>query len=174
MKKPLQIDDEPILVWSKGQLIGWGAADVKNLVKKANRTFDEDLKNKGPASIWDEECLSACEWLEDLLEKGASKELLNLLNGIIGNVSYIHVLKYSPNGLPTWRRIANADKIQSHHISTAYGVAHLLAIGALKNLKRCKRESCRRFFLGRPNAKWCSEKCGSHFRVHKKRKRDKQ
>ena len=79
----------------------------------------------------------------------------------------------SPKGPPFWRRVANGDQINDPHVGVAYGVAHLLALGALEGLKRCRLHSCQNFFIGPPNKKSCSEKCGSHFRVKKKRKKDR-
>lgn len=173
MKKPLQDQKEQFLLLSKGRLIGWGMDDVKNLIKNANKALKENLEAKETVSGPELECLLAYKWFETLHEKGITVELLKQINSIIGHVRYLHVLKHSPNGLPYWRRIANADEINHPQISVAYGVAQLLAVGALEGLKRCQLQTCRRFFIGRPDAKWCSEACGSKHRVTQKRKRDK-
>lgn len=158
---------------SKGQLIGWGHADVKNLITNANRAHKEKFKEKEYVNILEMECILALEWLETFLEKGATKEVLRQLNGIIGHVRYHHVLTYSNTGLPFWRRIANADEMDRPEIAVAYAAAQLLASGAFEKLKRCKMRSCARFFIGRPDAKWCSDSCGSSHRVIQKRKRDR-
>ena len=119
------------------------------------------------------ECLFAYEWLELFVEKGITREVVRQLNSRIGHVHFIHVLTPPSDGLPTWRRIAKGDDIHDPEISVAYGVSNLLAIGAFEGLKRCKMQSCEKFFIGRPDAKWCSTACGSKHRVYKKRKKDR-
>lgn len=76
---------------------------------------------------------------------------------------------HSSNG-PYWRRIANADAIDDPGLGIAYCIAHLLEIGAFDGLKRCNMKDCEKYFIGPPNRKWCSKKCGSLHRVRKKRK----
>ena len=173
MKKPLQDRKEQFLLTSKGQLIGWGMADVKNLIKNANRAKNENLKSKQHITIADAECIFTSEWFEAFLEKGISEEVVKQLNSRIAHVRYHHVLMHSPKGPPYWRRIANGDEIDDPELSIAYCVAHLLVIGVLEGLKRCRMQTCQKFFIGRPNAKWCSKTCGSKHRVTKKRKRDR-
>ena len=174
MKTPLQHQKEQFLLSSKGRLIGWGIADVKNLIKNANRAKNENLKSKQHMTITDAECIFAYEWLETFLEKGITEEVVKKLNSRIAHVLYHHVLMHSPRGLPYWRRVANGDQIGDPELSVAYGVAHLLAIGAFEGLKRCRMQTCQRFFISRPDAKWCSKACGSKHRVTQKRKRDRQ
>lgn len=137
MKKPLQDQNDQFLILSKGQLIGWGKADVKNLVANANRALKENLKSKKSITIREAECMFAQEWFEAFLEKGITLDVVKKLNSRIGHVRYHHVLTHSPTGLPFWRRIANGDQIDDPELSVAYGVAHLLASGALEGLKRC-------------------------------------
>lgn len=81
---------------------------------------------------------------------------------------------YSAKGLPYWRRVANADQIDDPELSVAYAMAHLAARGAFVGLKRCVFSECQDFFIGRSNKKWCSNSCGSHFRVNKSRKKSKK
>lgn len=173
MKKPLQDQGEHFLISSKGRLIGWGLDDVKNLIANANRAKKEDLKSKRRITIAEAECIFACEWLEAFLEKGITEEVVKKLNSRIAHVHYHHVLMHSSKGLPYWRRIANGDQIDDPELSVAYGVAHLLAVGAFEGLKSCRLKTCRRFFIGRPDAKWCSKACGSKYRVTQKRRRDR-
>ena len=119
------------------------------------------------------ECFFAFEWFETFLKNGITEEVVKKLNSRIAHVHYHHVLMHSSKGTPYWRRIANGDQIDDPELSVAYGVAHLLAVGAFEGLKRCRLQTCHRFFIGRPDAKWCSSACGSKFRVTKKRKRDR-
>jgi predicted RNA-binding Zn ribbon-like protein len=173
MKKPLQTNEEQFLISSKGRLIGWGVADVKNLIRNANRAQTEDLRSKQHLSPTDAECVLTHEWLEVFLTNGVTDEVVKRLNSRIAHVRYHHFLMHSPNGPPFWRRVANGDQIDDPELAIAYGVAHLLAAGAFEGLKRCRLKTCQKFFVGRPDAKWCSKACGSKFRVKKKRKRDR-
>jgi hypothetical protein len=172
MKKPLQDQNEQFLLLSKGHLIGWGLADVKNLIRNANRAHTENLKSKQRITIADAECIFACEWFETFLEKGITDEVVRKLNSRIGHVRFLHVLTPPSKGLG-WRRIANANQIDDPELGVAYCVAHLLSIGAFEGLKRCGMKTCQRFFIGRPDARWCSKACGSKHRVTQKRKRDR-
>lgn len=173
MKKPLHGSKEQNLIWSKGTLIGWGIADAKNLIAKANRAKIENLELKRAVTINDVECVLFREWLETFVERGVTAEVVKKLNSKLERVYYHHVLMLSPKGPPFWRRVANGDRINDPEIGVAYGVAHLLALGALERLKRCRLKSCQKFFIGPPNKESCSKKCGSHFRVNKKRKKAK-
>ncbi len=174
MKNPLQNEKEQILLLSKGQLIGWGKGDVKNLITMANLALSDNLETRESLSTKEAERLVTYKWFETLVEKGHTVEVLSKFNSVIGHVHYHHVLKHSPTGLPYWRRFANADQMTSPEIAMAYGVAQMLAIGELKGLKRCELKTCRKFFIGRSNTKWCSQSCGSLHRVKQKRKRDKE
>jgi len=170
MEKALHGCRDQFLLSSKGRLIGWDAADVKNLIRNANIAITEQLKNKNKITIRDAECLFAFEWFEAYIDKGITKGLVEKLNSRIAHVQYHHVLMHSPKGKPYWRYVANGDQIDDPELSVAYGVSHLLAAGALDGLKRCQAKDCHQFFLGRPNAKWCSNSCGSKHRVTKMRK----
>lgn len=176
MKKSYKWQKEQFLISSKGKLIGWGVDDVKNLIKNANRAKKEDLKSKQQITLAEAECLLAYEWFEMLLEKGKFKiteEVVRKLNSRIAHVRYHHILMNTPQGNPYWRRIANGDQIDDPELSVAYGVAHLLAVGAFSGLKRCRTPSCQKFFIGRPDAKSCSDLCGSKYRTARIRKKNR-
>ncbi|MGE4106315.1 MAG: hypothetical protein AB7F66_03815 [Bacteriovoracia bacterium] len=173
MKTPLQHEKEQFLISSKGRLIGWGRKDVKNLIKNANRAKSEGLLSKQSLTLNDAECIFAYEWFDTFLVKGITEEVIKKLNSRITHIHYRHVLMHSSNRGPYWRRIADGDQIDDPELSVAYGIAHLLAVGAFDGLKRCRMQTCQRFFIGRPDAKWCTKACGSRHRVYQKRKRDK-
>lgn len=160
------------MITSKGLLIGWGLGDVENLLKNANRANKSNLHLDQSITVQEAECIFARDWFEAFVEKGLSKEIINKLNSRISHVRYHHVLMYSAKGLPYWRRVANADQIDEPELSIAYAMAHLAACGAFVGLKRCVFSECQDFFVGRPNKKWCSDSCGSHFRVNKSRKKN--
>jgi predicted RNA-binding Zn ribbon-like protein len=172
LKKPLQSKKEQFVVLRKGQLIGWGNADVKNLIRMANKALVEKIDINSELTFSDAECALAKEWFDIFLDKGITKEVISRLNSRIGHVHFLHVLSHTPNELPHWRRIANGDRIDDPEISIAYMMAHLLASGEFKNLKRCEHETCNKYFIGRVNKTWCSDRCGVHFRVKKMRKRN--
>ncbi|MCB0413377.1 MAG: CGNR zinc finger domain-containing protein [Bdellovibrionales bacterium] len=163
----------PILLFQEGQLIGWGADDVKNLIKSANEAvINEETKTKKLS--WKElSDIIVYEWFEQFVEKGITKEIVNDLNKRISHIEYRRALMHSKKGPPYWREVADATSLKHPDLKTAYVISHLLAIGALENLKRCHLEDCRKFFIGLPNRKWCSKSCGSLYRVREKRKREK-
>lgn len=172
MSKPLQIENQQFLISSKGRLIAWGLADVKNLLKNANRAKDENLTLESRMTIPEAECALTREWFDLLIDNGATKEVIVRLNSRIAHVRFHHVLMHSPKGRPYWRHVANADQIDDPELSIAYAIGHLLAVGAFKGLKRCGLEKCQNYFIGKSNKKWCSDSCGSHFRVKIMRKRN--
>lgn len=161
------------MILSKGELIGWGMDDVKNLIKDANRALKENLRSKEKLGTQDFEAALTCDWLDLFLQKGITNEVVRSLNSRLGHVRFMHVLEPPIRGRSSWRRIAMGDEINHPEIAVAYGLANLLAVGAFDELKRCKLKTCLRFFIGRPDAKWCSKACGSKYRVTLKRKRDK-
>lgn len=174
MKKALQKKVEQFFISSKGRLISWGVADVKNLVKKANYAKAENLSLEGRITIQDAECAFARLWFDLFIDKGFTKSVIDKLNSRIAHVWHHHVLIPSSDGsLPSWRHVANADRIDDPELAIAYSVAHLLACGALDGLKRCELDECKNYFIGKTNVKWCSKSCGSLFRVRRKRKRDR-
>lgn len=142
-------------------------------IQNANRAKNENLKSAERLSARDFEAALTYDWLELLLEKGITNEVIRNLNSKLGHVRFMHVLEPPIDGHPSWRRIAKGDEIHHPEIAVAYGVANLLAIGAFDALKRCKLKACQTFSMGRPDAKWCSKACGSKYRVTQKRKRDK-
>lgn len=174
MEKALHEGKSPFLLFQRGLLIGWGEADVKNLLKAANSAVinGETKSRKLNWSEWFNIIIH--DWFEIFVDEGITEKVIRHLNMRIEHVRYHHVLMYSKNGSPYWRYVANSDSLMADpELQSAYGITHLLAIGALKNLKRCQMKDCNNFFIGRSNVKWCSKACGSLYRVRQKRKRDK-
>ena len=162
---------EPILVYQEGQLIGWGADDVKNLLKSANDALINDEVKTRKNLTWKElSDIIAYEWLEMIVENGITENIVKDLNKRISWIEYRRALMHSKEGPPYWREVADARSLSHPDLKTTYIVSHLLAIGALENLKRCKLKDCRKFFIGPANRTWCSKSCGSLFRVRQKRK----
>lgn len=168
MKKALP---EQNLILQNGQLIGWGKADLKNILKSANEAVvSEEIRLRGTyKQVAD---MVAYEWLERLVKEGISKQLINDLNKPISHIEYRRALMLSKDGDIFWRQVAiENDDLRHPQLKAIYMISHLLAIGALENLKRCKLNDCQKFFIGRSNKSWCSKSCGSVFRVRKQRKR---
>lgn len=170
LKKPLQAEKDQFLLLRKGQLIGWGQSDVKNLLKMANKAKAENLSLDSEITYKEAECVFTREWFDLFIDEGITKEIIAKLNSRIGHVRFHHVLVHSPKGLPNWRRIANGDEILDTELGIAYCIAHLLASGEFVGLKRCGFKECQKYFIGKTNKKWCSSSCGTHFRVKKMRR----
>ena len=118
-----------------------------------------------------------CEWMSRYLKEGATDDFLNDLNTALHEIrysKYIFPLDLLPSeiGCPKNGYIAKYDKIPSPAAYAADDFSKLLTSGMLKRLKRCQLEGCDKFFLGPPQATWCSKTCGSKYRVRKKRKKD--
>jgi predicted RNA-binding Zn ribbon-like protein len=174
LKKALHEEKEPFLLHKKGELIGWGISDVKNLIDAANAAvINEEAKSR--KLTYDEYFkIIIHDWFEILVTEGISEKVIKHLNARIQHIRFHHVLKHSEKGLPYWRYIADSNSVMSDpELQSAYGITHLLAIGALSDLKRCGLKDCQNYFIGRSNVRWCSKPCGSLYRVRQKRKRDK-
>lgn len=165
---------EPILLYQDGQLIGWGANDVKNLLKSANEAvINEETKNREDLSWKELSDIIVHEWFEKFVDIGLTDEVVKDLNKRISWIQYRRALMHSKKGHPYWREVADANSLSHPDLKAAYVISHLLAIGALEGLKRCKLKDCRKFFIGPPNRTWCSKACGSLYRVRQKRKKDR-
>lgn len=132
---------------------------------------------EGIPQISEEEsfCLAVNDWLCKYLDQGeATDEMVEDLNSWLSSIRYRHVLMPSKTGIPYWEYIADLNRYLDPTESAAFGFSQILAIGGLAKVKCCQMPDCGHYFLGRSNAKWCSKKCGSLFRVQKKRKLDRQ
>ena len=117
------------------------------------------------------------EWICRYLEEGANEELLNELNDDLRHMQYSNYVVpanfYSPDGKePKSIYIANLNKTYTVETFAAMEFSRFITYGMLHRLRRCQLPECMNIFLGPPQAKWCSPRCGSMFRVREKRKRD--
>lgn len=173
MKKPLQAKNEQFFFLpAKGSIFSWGFADVKNVLRNANKAKTNHWNLDSRLTSHEEECVYTSEWFDLFIDKGLTKDVIEELNKPISHIRYHHLLTYSAKGPPRWQHIANGKEIYDPQLAVAYVISHLLAAGAFAGLKRCKLKECQKYFVGKPNKKWCSDKCGSHFRVKKMRKRN--
>lgn len=159
------------MLFQEGQLIGWGTDDVKNLIKSANdAVINEETKTRTDLTWKELTDVIAFEWLEQFVDKGVTEDVVKELNKRLSHIEFRKALMHSKKGPPSWREVGDANSMNHPDLRTTYIITHLLAIGALENLNRCQLKDCKKFFIGPPNRKWCSKKCGSLFRVRKQRK----
>lgn len=170
MEKTLQGDSFIFASINKGEIRIGSEKDAEVLVDAANKLLDN--KNFYPRiSVTHEElfCLCIYDWMHELVDKGESEEFLNKINDYMRHVRYQHLLMPSDDGPPHWQCVANMAN-PDPAILAVFIFSNVLALGGLKNLKRCKVHDCNKFFIGRPNKDFCSKSCGSKFRVRKMRK----
>ena len=157
-----------------GQIGEQSPAQVRFLLEAANRFLDK--------SDFEREILISedhfydkimCLLMTRLVQEGVTTKLVDDLNRMTGKIQYQHRLMFTKGNLPYGVYIADIRSSFSPDVLAAFAFSQMLAMGSFDGLKRCHLPSCERFFIGRPNAKWCSKKCGSLYRVSQKRKRDK-
>jgi hypothetical protein len=173
MKKALPVQKEVFVYEREGKPHVWNFF-AEEIVEVANK----GLKNEPTATFYENligQLLS--EWMGRYLKEGITDDFLNDLNTAIHEIrysKYIFPLDLIPseNGFPQNGYVAKHDKTLTPEAYAADDFSKLLTSGKLKRLKRCKLEGCENFFLGPPQARWCSKPCGSKFRVREKRKRD--
>jgi hypothetical protein len=188
MKKPLHGGESRYYSFKNGELIVWGAHDVVMLLEAANEAPKFEVVEKGGLSLLakngvvvpevspeDSFCVAVNDWMNSLFRDGVTDELIDDLNQHLADVRYVQVLEPLGRGAASWRyNIADMNGQHDPVEAAAYAFSNQLAIGSLAKLRRCQLADCQKFFLGPPNAKWCSASCGSKNRVRRKRKRDKQ
>jgi hypothetical protein len=109
------------------------------------------------------------ECMDEYHQNGVSDDLLNKLNKILMHVKIQCLVENIGNKL-TAVHAAFMPKNPNPIIFGAYMFSNVTSFGGLKKLKRCQSNDCFKFFIGRTNAKWCSNSCGSKWRVKKMRK----
>jgi predicted RNA-binding Zn ribbon-like protein len=186
VKKALHAEEGFFFSFKAGKVKAWDSKLANALIEAANKVINYTVSEKHgytvikdgsvtKAHITEEEgfCIAVNDWLSQLVDEGVTVEMIEDLNETLSEIRFIRVLMPSTGGAHYWQDIADLDKSLNPDEAAAYGFSHLLEIGALDGLKRCKLPDCERFFIGRPNAKWCSKTCGSRHRVRNKRKKDK-
>ena len=174
MKKTLRSGSRTFRSLMDGTVQSWDTTITVGLIEMVNRVLAEQT-GASPSYVTAVYafCAAMHDWMERLVEKGVTKGLIDDLNDELEDVRFQHVLEGDGAGQPTWRYIADLESGLDPDSAAAYGFSHLLEAGALDGLKRCQLSDCENFFIGRPNAKWCSQKCGSLHRVRAKRKRER-
>lgn len=157
-----------------GKIQRWDAGLTDELLEMVNHVLREEL---GASPLRVEAgyvfCAAMHDWLDRLFVDGPTEEMIAELNTELEDIRFQHVLEQTTSGRPKWDYIVDFGPGLDPDSAAAYGFSHLLEAGALDGLKRCQMEDCENFFIGRPNAKWCSKKCGSLHRVRSMRERDR-
>ena len=173
MKKALSGQNEVFVYERQGKPYVWDFF-AEEIVEAANKGL-----KKEPAGTFSEYLVyqKLCEWMSRYLKEGITDDFLNDLNAALHEIrysKYILPLDLLPleTGFPQNAYVAKFDTIPKPEAYAADDFSKLLTSGKLKRLKRCQMEGCENFFLGPPQARWCSKTCGSKFRVREKRKRD--
>jgi hypothetical protein len=173
MKKALQDEVRKFYLSEvDGSISSWGP-ESNQFLESANRAHRFiGATKKANLRGWDIFCLELYRWLGRLVRYGESAGLIRDLNKQLNDVRYKHIIKKDSSGNAVWWQAVDFGAMDDPRSGAAYTFSHMLCAGTLKGLKRCK--DCENFFLGRPNAKWCSVTCGSRHRVRAKRRRDRQ
>lgn len=169
MKKTLPDPNEVFIYERQGKPHVWDFF-AEEIVEAANK----GLKNEPACNLFFQKLR---EWMSRYLKEGITDDFLNDLNAALHEIrysKYIFPLDLLPSetGFPQSAYVAKYDKIPEPEAYAADDFSKLLTSGKLKRLKRCQMKGCENFFLGPPQARWCSKTCGSKFRVREKRKRD--
>jgi len=173
MKKALHEQKEVFIYESQGKVHIWNHF-AEEILECANK----GLKNESAGSIFEDIIYkNLSEWLKRYLQEGVTDAFLDDLNSAIHEIRYSKYilpidLLPSETGFPKNAYSAQYDESTEPEALAADDFSKLLTSGKLKRLKRCQLEGCEKFFLGPPQARWCSKTCGSKHRVAKKRKRD--
>lgn len=118
----------------------------------------------------------AMEWLDHLTREGLSSWLVGQLNAAAAGLrvaSYLHFDEES--GKFDWVLETPAQrKFRSRDTSYALVFTRIINADLTDRIRRCELDDCRRFFVGDPRSRWCSNTCGSKHRVREKRRRDKR
>lgn len=175
MKKPLHKESETFLSYVGGRISVWDDGVEWALVEAANeglKRFLEETTLYLPERMIFERAVA--QWLTRLLNDGVTARLIDELNKQTAHIRYRRLLNLDEGGSPRWDEIADLGNDIEPESKAAYAISHLLGSGAFQRLRQCRADACDRFFLGPPNAKWCSPRCGSRFRGRDKRKRDRE
>lgn len=146
----------------------YSSRESSTLIEAANIHIERIRGNDSPNTI---PALEAYiyDCMDEFHRNGVTDHLLNKLNDILKNVKIQCLIENIENSI-TAVHVAFIPYNSSPSILGAYMFSHVRLLGGFEGLKRCHNSTCCKFFIGRPNAKWCSKSCGSKHRVTKMRK----
>jgi hypothetical protein len=174
MKKPLHKKSETFLSYADGRITVWDEDDEEVLVEAANRGLGhsiDELTRVDGLMVFER---TVAQWLTGLRKDGFTALMIEELNKQTADIRYRRLLNLDEDGSPRWDSIADLGGDIGSESKAAYAISHLLGSGAFQRLRQCQEDTCDRFFLGPPNARWCSDRCGSRSRGRDKRKRDSE
>jgi len=188
MEKALHDEIREFFTFREGTLHRFEVGDIDWLLAAANDAPHFEDKSVGGMTVRHRNGVPIsevspdevfCWWVKKymawLIDHGVTADMINELNDVLSELRYIHVLSVSKKGEVQWQNnIADMSVASTPPEVAAYAFSHHLAAGGLSGLKRCELTDCRKFFVGRPNTKWCSKSCGGKYRVRKKRRRDQE
>lgn len=162
-----------------GQILLGHTGDVKFLLEMANKYLGKSDFEKMSHVIFEHKFgYSLGVWMKRFVDNGFTSQMLKELRNELGQIRFFHEINPAiltrGKPLPHWEYIADMEDFSDPSTTAAYAFCEQLTVDGFVGLKYCEMRDCRKFFIGRPNAKWCSATCGSKHRVAQKRKRDKQ
>lgn len=174
MKKPLAPDGEVFYILSGPNMHVIDHRSVPHLLEAANRSLERGIEDPviyaGERALYQD---TVRRWLERICAGEPTEALIQDLNAIIGHIPYTHQLGQNEDGSPRWEHAARMDDPIDRRIHVAHGIAHFLASGGFRRLRRCQADGCGNFYLGPPQSKWCSTNCGGRERGRRKREKDR-
>ncbi len=113
----------------------------------------------------------ALRWISRLERYGVTDSLLNDLQAIAADIQIVTRPDLDKESRRFyWRRDFPGDgSIPNLEAAYALMVITVINKGLVDRLKRCRLKKCRKYYFGDPRATWCSDSCGSLYRVTKKR-----
>lgn len=163
-----------------GQVLLGHTGDVNFLIESANKYLENDDFKKSTYLHFDHVFgYSLGIWMGRFIDSKCklNSVLLTDLRDELAEIRFFHTLNPAipsrGQPLPHWEFTADMEDFSDPATTAAYAFSQQLTLDGLKGLKRCAMVTCKKFFIGRPNAIWCSSKCGGKYRVAKKRKMDK-
>lgn len=162
-----------------GQILLGHTGDVKFLIEMANKYLGKgDFSKLSYISFEHVFGYSIGAWMKRFVDKGFTTEMLKELREEMDEIRFFHFLNPAipsrGKPLPHWEYSADMEDFSDPNTVAAYAFSVQLTVDGFVGLKYCEMGDCQKFFIGHPNAKWCSAACGSKHRVAEKRKRDRQ
>lgn len=173
MKKALH-RQEIAFLYEKGGKLYPEEVCVEEIVAAVNRGIQGEWEETTPETVI---LRKLYNWICRYLNEGATEEFLNDLN------CHLRLVQYSNYVVPSKFYSSAADGPQSVYVANlnidyspdtfaAKEISRFVTCGMLDKIRHCQLPSCQKIFIGPSNAKWCSQACGSKYRVNKKRRRD--
>ena len=144
------------------------------LIEKANNFKASKIDTRVSVSQDDYISFYSHRILSDYLKRKSSLSFLEEINKEMCQMTFQFLLYKKPNSDELMRKFVWYQKDSpdvEELISFAFSAA--LSTGRLNHLKKCNFDKCEKFFYGKSNQQWCSQRCGSKYRMQKKRFKDK-